>query len=218
MPGAGRPSCRAPGPRETECEPRGHRAVPPLSRAGTQHKAPTAPAPCGSSAGRRRGLRSLTLAAQDERKIKQQPPPHRSGRTRGEPALPRFPPAANTGDGNDALRGALPANTATRKSARGCGGGASRGSVPRLLLFFLLARSQPIVGGKEGPAGWRARRWTVPLATAAGCHAQPSADVTSVDSTWKLCSGLSERLSAAGVTTALSPTFPNLRGDYFPFF
>lgn len=117
LPGAGRSSRRVPGPRETECEPRGHRAVPPLSRAGTLHKAPTAPAPCGLSAGSLRGWRSRTPTTRGERKIKQQPP-HRSGRTRGKLALPRFPPAANTGNGNDALRGALPGNAATRKSAR----------------------------------------------------------------------------------------------------
>lgn len=72
MPGAGRPSRRprAPGPRDTERERLGHRAVPPLSRAGTLHKAPTAPAPCGISAGPPRGLRSHTPATQCERKTK----------------------------------------------------------------------------------------------------------------------------------------------------
>lgn len=152
MPGAGRPSRRAPGPRETECEPRGHRAVPPLSRAGTLHKAPTAPAPCGLSAGRQRGLRSRTPATQSERKIKQQPP-HRSGRTRGKLALPRFPqlqtPATETTLYVErSLRTPRPGSP-----HGGCGGGVSLGSAPRLFVFFRLARSQPIAGAEGGARG-----------------------------------------------------------------
>lgn len=152
MPGAGRPSRRAPGPRKTQCEPRGHRAVPPLSCAGTLHKAPTAPAPCGLSAGRLRGLRSRRTATRGERKIKQQPP-HRSGRTRGKLALPRFPPAANTGNGNDALRERSLRAPRPGSPRGGCGGGVSPGSAPRLFVFFRLARSQPIAGVEGGACG-----------------------------------------------------------------
>lgn len=95
---------------------------------------------------------AATPATQGERKIKQQPP-HRSGRTRGKLALPRFPPAANTGNGNDALRERSLRAPRPGSPRGGCGGGVSPGSAPRLFVFFRLARSQPITGVEGGACG-----------------------------------------------------------------
>lgn len=153
MPGAGRPSRRAPGPRETECEPRGHRAVPPLTRAGTLHKAPTAPAPCGLSAGRQRGLRSHTPATQGERKINSS---HLTGAEElgGSWYCLGFPSCKHRQrkHGNDALRGALPTNTATRKSARRLRGrGVSWLRAPPLCLLPIGSLSAYRRRGRRSP-------------------------------------------------------------------
>lgn len=193
MPGAGRPSRRAPGPRETECEPRGHRAVPPLTRAGTLHKAPTAPAPCGLSAGRQRGLRSHTPATQGERKINSS---HLTGAEElgGSWHCLGFPSCKHRQRKRRSTRSAPYEHRDPEVRTEAAGAGcllaprpASLSSSDWLALSLSPAR-------EEEPAGGRARRWTVSLATAAGCHAQPSANVFPVDSAWELCSGLSGTL------------------------
>lgn len=92
----------------------------------------------------------------------------------------------------------------------------SLGSVPRLFVFFRLARSQPIAGAGGGARG-RARQ-TLDGFPGNGGRVPRSAQCQRVP-----CGlGLGTLLrafrdsSTAGVTTALSPTFPNLRSDYFP--
>lgn len=160
MSGQRRQKCQAPAGRPAGPQDLGKPSASPVGTAPSRPsrarerctKPRRPPAPCGLSAGRLRGLRGRTPATQGERKIKQQPP-HRSGRTRGKLALPRFPPAANTGNGNDALRERSLRAPRPGSPRGGCGGGVAPGSAPRLFVVFRLARSQPIAGVEGGACG-----------------------------------------------------------------
>lgn len=216
MPGTGRPSGRPRAPGCRARAPWGPRRPAPLAR-GNAAQSPDGPGPLRVSAGPPRGLRGRTPATQGERRLKQQPP-HRSGRTRKSWRCLGFrqlqtPATETTLYAERSPRTPRPGSR-HRRPGRGAGEGGAELRAPPPYPPPIGLRSRLSLARKAGlPAGAPdARRF--PWQRGAGCHAQCQRGPGGLGLE-TLLPGFKD-YSASGVTTALSPTFPNLRSDYFP--
>lgn len=187
------------------------------SRARERCTKPRRPRQPAVTAGPPRGLRGRTPATQGERRLKQQPP-HRSGRTRKSWRCLGFrqlqTPATETTLFAERSAQTPRPGSRHRRPGRGAGEGGAKLRAPPPYPPPIGPRSRLSVARKAGLPAGAPNAGRFPWQRGAGCHAQCQRGPRG--------RGLETLLpgfkgySASGVTTALSPTFPNLRSDYSP--